>query len=322
MVRKVTVVLMQSEAIAARDDRPVSTPCNAHLSAIGSDDPLEYNKLMEWAKAPAEAFKVAEAKLPNTVEAFVIAPVTKEQYGAIFPASRDKMTKAQEEEVTQIHTSLNNTLQKEHGDDQFTSKNFGKVLKESKASFAVIIGHNNQGFMPLSDGHSVYLDDIQTQARENQRIIFVGCDSASYVSNKEVAGTIKDKITYEEAFKVGAAISAFIKNSKGPLSILDVQSEVDKTLNQQKRYKVALFIMKVACAVGTAIAVGLIIRKLDPCSDENKSSDCNKKQSKKGVTNGPLARRLSKGCSYAGESCYSQSVAFAPLVPNREDRRA
>jgi len=308
MVRKISIlflawaiVLAQSEAIAARDDRSVSTPCNAHLSAIGSDDPLEYNKLMEWAKAPAEALKVAEAKLPNTVETFVIAPVTKEQYGAIFPASKNKMTKAQEEEVTQIHTALENTLQKEHGDDQFTSKNFGKVLKESKASFAVVIGHNYQGSMPLSDGHSVYLDEIQTQARDDQRIIFVGCDSASYISNKEVAGTIKNKINYEEAFKIGAGISAFIKNSKGPLSIVDVQSEVDKTVNQQKLYKVALFIMKVACAVGTAIAVGLIIRKLDPCSDENKSSDCNKKRSEKGAPPVvPLRNALVKDAAIPG----------------------
>src|SRR6202030_1976364 len=94
MLRKIGVlilawatVLVQSEPIGARDDRPISNHCNARLSAIGSDDPLEYNKTMEWAAAPAQALSTASAKLPNPVATMVIAPVTLEQYGTIFPAS-------------------------------------------------------------------------------------------------------------------------------------------------------------------------------------------------------------------------------------------
>jgi hypothetical protein len=75
-------------------------------------------------------------------------------------------------------------------------------------------------------------------------------------------------VTYAEAFEIAHRMTEFITNAGGPVSLADIQSQLTKEATATK-YKVAFFAMKVACAVGAAIVIGIIIRELDPCTNKN-----------------------------------------------------
>jgi hypothetical protein len=260
------------------DERDITSHCNATLASLGSNQPHAYENYFEWTKAPDQAIKLTTEKLPNTVTTIAVAPVTAHEYNLLFGKSKDKsisrVTAAQNKEIKDVQSALKTRYGKDSGARQFTRDNLEKQLKEEGASFVIIIGHNDQGRFPLLDGKSVYLDDIVTKARPNQRIILISCDSATQASNKQLAATINRKVTYKEGFDIADRIASFIRAAGRPVSLSEVQVQLNKDVKQtQRNRKIAFFIMKAACVGGTAIIVALIVRELDPC-DGKESSNC------------------------------------------------
>jgi hypothetical protein len=150
------------------------------------------------------------------------------------------------------------------------------VLQAKVASFVIIIGHNDHGDLHLLDGSTLLLDDVVRGGRSDQRVILISCDSSSFVSGTGTAGTINRKISYGEAFKIARQISAFITAASGPISLAEIQGELDRQVNSTVlTHKVVFFIMKAACVGGTAVVVALLIRELDPCTHSDRS-DCPK----------------------------------------------
>ncbi len=295
--------------MAGQDDDGITTPCNAHMGSIGDTDPHAYEKYFEKEKVPQAALPLANEKLPNTVETIAIAPVTPEEYKILFVHDKDKaaqnLTEAQSNEVTGVQSALKDQFGRDHGDRDFDKDNYNKVLQAKAASFLIVIGHNEHGRLRLLDGNSVFLDDIVASAKPDQRVILISCDSAKQVSKKEQAATINREVTYDQAFGIAARVTAFIKGSPGPVSLAEVQSRLAKDEIVSKLMTLAFFVMKVACAGGAGIGIGLIIRTLDPCKDKN-SPKCSENKKKSNLV--PKDDRYSPGWNQAGAGLYPANV--------------
>jgi len=281
----VLVFFAQPFLIAQDDD--ISTPCNAHLASITSTEPHALEKYFEKDRVPPAAEAIANKKLPNTVETIAVAPVTADDYKAIFvrdeAKKKEPLTDAQNSEIADVQTELKAKLGKDHGDRDFTGDSYKKALQAKAASFIIVLGHNARGFLRLLDGKPVFLDEIATNAREDQRVIFISCESTKHVSAP--AGTISREITYDEGFGIAERLTKFIKSASGPLSLVEVQAFLSKDERIAKMKKLAFFVMKAACKVAGGVAVGivvaLIIRELDPCKDKD-SPDCSDGKTKDG----------------------------------------
>ena len=277
MLRNFSAILLSAAllfepAFAQQSEGNITTPCNAHLGSLTDTAPHAYEKYFEWAKVPEAAAKFANERLPNTVETIAIAPVTPDEYNAIFGSGKDKaaqsLTEAQQKEIETVQETLKEKFHKDHGDRDFDEKGYKKVLQDEASSFVIVIGHNEHGMLRLLDGNLVFLDDIVAGARPNQRVILISRDSAKHTSNKELAATINREVTYDEAFEIAGRVSTFIKGAGGPVSLVEIQSQLTKDAEStQTKHKIAFFVMKAVCGIGTAIVVALIIRALDPCKD-------------------------------------------------------
>jgi hypothetical protein len=286
MPRKLTAVLLSFVILLApalsvagqNEKREVTTPCNAHLASVTDNSPHAYEKYFEWRKAPKIAATDAGAKLPNTVAVIAVAPITAKDYTTIF--SRGKaddgkgVTEAQQKEIEAVQATLKTKFGKDQGDRDFSEKNYEKLLQAQSASFLIVVGHNEHGFMHLLDGSKVFLDDIARAAGPKQRVIMISCDSASHVSS-EAAATIKGRLTYDRAFAIAEHISNFITAAKGPVSLTDIKAELaENPTGVGAGLAISLFIMKAFCAGGALIVVALIIRQLDPCKDGSHTPGC------------------------------------------------
>jgi hypothetical protein len=286
MLRKLTAVLLAFvillapalSAASQADEREVTTPCNAHLASLSANSPFAYEKYFEWAKAPKVAAADANAKLPNTVALIAVAPVTAKDYTTIFSRGKAddsaRITEAQQQEIEAVQTTLKEKFGRDEGDRDFSEKNYKKMLQAQSASFLIVIGHNERGFMHLLDDSEIFLDEIAGSARPDQRVIMISCDSASYVSSP-AATAIKGKITYDRAFAIASHITDFIKTAKGPVSLTDIKDELaENPAGVGAGLAISLFIMKALCAGGALIVVGLLIRQLDPCKDDSHAPGC------------------------------------------------
>jgi len=286
MLRKLTAVLLAfvillapSFTLAGQDDeREVTIPCNARLASLSDNSPFAYEKYFEWEKAPKVADADASAKLPNTVALIAAAPVTAKDYKTIFSGGKADggagVTEAQQQEIEAVHATLKAKFGKDEGDRDFSGKNYEKMLRAQSASFLIVVGHNEGGYMHLLDGGKVFLDHIAAAARPDQRVIMISCDSASYVSSP-AAATINGKITYDRAFAIASHITDFIKAAKEPVALTDIKAELEENpTGVGAGLAISLFIMKALCTGGGLIVVGLLIRQLDPCKDDSHAPGC------------------------------------------------
>jgi len=262
----------------AADEQLISTPCRAHLGSLSATEPHAYEHYFEFDHVPAAASEMANAKLPNTVATIAVAPVTEADYRSVFGDGRSKesqgISPAQAQEIKTIRAALKSNYGRDEGDRDFKETNYKTVLEATAASFVIVIGHNDHGDLHLLNGSTLLLDDVVRGVRSDQRVILISCDSSSFVSGKGTAATINRKISYGEAFKIARQISAFITTASGPISVAEIQGELDRQVNATVlTHKVVFFIMKAACVGGMAVVVALLIRELDPCTDSDRS-DC------------------------------------------------
>jgi len=128
-------------------------------------------------ESPKTAAPDAGAKLPNTVALIAVAPVTVKDYRTIFSRSKDDeaagVTEAQQKEIEAVESTLKAKFGKDTGDRDFGGNNYKKALQAQSASFVIVIGHNERGFMHMLDGSRVFLDDIVGAARPDQRVIMI-----------------------------------------------------------------------------------------------------------------------------------------------------
>ena len=285
MIKRVAILLLTvcfawATALATDEER-ISTPCLAHMGSLGAAEPHAYERYFEFDHVPAAASEMANAKLPNTVATIAVAPVTEADYRSVFGEAKSKdqrqgISLGQAREVKAIRATLKSNYGRDEGDRDFNETNYKSVLQAKAASFVIVIGHNEHGQLHLLDGSGVLLDDVVRGVRSDQRVILISCDSSSFVSGNGTAATINRKISYGEAFKIARQIAAFITATSGPISLAEIQGQLDRQVNSTVRtHKVVFFIMEAACVGGTAVIVALLIRELDPCAHSDRS-DCPK----------------------------------------------
>ena len=267
------LVLCQMPESYAQANDAITTPCNAHLGSLASDDRFAYEKFFEHLSVPAAAAQYANTALPNTVSIIAVAPVTDDEYKTVFysRSSKEALTAAQTAEVANVQATLKQKLGRAYGDRDFVGTRYKTVLQANKSSFIIVIGHNENGFLRLLDGSVVYLDEIVANARPDQRVILISCESKKRAANATVAGTVDRKLTYTEAFDTADRVSNYIKSAGKALSLVEVQMFLAKTEQRAGTRKISFFVMKAACALTTAILVAIVIRELDPCHDNDKS---------------------------------------------------
>ena len=263
------------------ESRRIETHCNEMMSYLGKDP--KYVKRFYFAEIPPPASKVAETPLRSTVHTFVVAPTTTAEYSTIFAresgtSSNKKpipITAAQSDEVATIQVQLKTILKREGVDSQLNEKSVGSAIKDSQASYIILIGHNEEGWFRFLDGSRILLDEIVSSARSDQRVILLSCGSSQRMSKQsaEMAAGVSADLTYAQAFELAARIQKVIESSKGEISLGAVKTQLQKaTSDIQFKHEIGYFIMKAACFGGTLILVALVISALDPCHHDK---NCN-----------------------------------------------
>lgn len=261
---------------APAQDKPIQSHCNALLSGLGrgshGDDYYD-----DWVfhNAPKEAATVVSTVLPNTVATFIVSPTNEEEYHKIFkpdsPTSNqtENLTQTQASELRSVKASLKDTLGRDRPDD-LSGNSVAARIRAAPASFVIVVGHNDKGDFRFPDGTSTTIDSMAQAARPDQRLIFISCRAAEYLTQPNSAGARRE-LTYPEAFRIAKSIENQIAAIPVGLSIDGVKQRLESTeASIGVQYQVTYFLMKAACALGAAIVVALFISLADPCLHKDK----------------------------------------------------
>jgi hypothetical protein len=273
-----TLLLAASIAIAPlsafADERQIETPCQAHMSFIGGG---EYLPHFYHETPPSEAVSVLGKPLRTTVDTFLVAPVDPDEYARVFgsrgstPAT---ITQAQSAEITKIKQRLQSDFHRSSGNRDINQDNYKTVINNSKSSYILIAGHNDNGFFHFLDGSTTLLDDLVTAARPDQRLIFLSCKAESRLSNQSArkAAATQYDLTYDQAFEIATKIQQYIASAGSDVSLAAIREFLQKAESQSTfRYKVGVLATKAACATGAVILIALVISGGVPCL---KKDDC------------------------------------------------
>jgi hypothetical protein len=254
--------------------RQVETPCQAHMSFIGGG---EYFPHFYHEDPPAEAQPVLGKPLHDTVETFLVAPINSDEYVRVFgqkgsaPAT---ITQAQSTEITKIKQRLQADFHRTAGNRDINGDNYKRVIGDSKSSYVLIVGHNDDGFFHFLDGSTTLLDDLVTAARPDQRLVLLSCKAESRLSNQSAkkAAATQYELTYAQAFDIATKVQQFIASAGSDISLGAIRDFLQGSEAQSSvRYKVGVFATKAVCAAGAIIVIALVISAAAPCL---KKDDC------------------------------------------------
>lgn len=266
------IVVSPMEALG--QDKPVRSHCQVALAGLSGDGSDYYDNYL-FTHLPKQAESVARARLQNTVSTFVVAPINADQYRNIFHYTgrsakhAGDLTQAQASELVALQVSLKQTLGRDHPDD-LSADSVEARIKADPSSFVMVVGHNDKGQFPFANGPGTTIDLMAQAARPDQRLIFISCGAAKHLTQPNAIGTRRD-LTYPEAFQIAKNIETYITSLPAGLSLDDVKHRLQSAETKiGVNYRVKYFVMKAACAGGTAIVVALLITVLDPCLHKDK----------------------------------------------------
>jgi hypothetical protein len=274
MASALTWLLIALPLHAPAQDKPVQSHCQVAMAGITGDGRDYFDNFL-YTHPLQQAASIASAHLPNAVSTFVVAPTNVEQYRNIFQSSGGNsappgdLTQAQASELKSVQSSLKQVLGRDRPDD-LTNNSFAARIKADRAAFVLVVGHNDKGRFRFADGSETAIDLIAQAARPDQRVIFISCEASSHLTQPNAAGTRRE-LTYPEAFQIAKSIQTYIESMPAGLSLDAVKQRLESAeTNAEFKYQVKYFVMKAACAGGTAILVALFISLLDPCLHKDK----------------------------------------------------
>ena len=235
---------------------------------------LEVEASVRAAQAIAAEKKADETRntlLRPSVDAFLIAPTTPEEYGRIFGtngARPQDLTTAQSSEISGIRRQMQAGFGQSTGSRNLNSRNFKTVIANSPSSFILILGHNDKGFFRFLDGSSAALDDLVAASKPGQRMIIVSCKAEAMLSNQaapKVAATRHD-LTYGQAFEIAETVQKYVASAGAQVSLEMVRQALQSAESKSRfTYNLGILVRPAVFATG-AIVIALVISGGVPCA--------------------------------------------------------
>ncbi len=278
----VTLLLQSGTSLASEQQNAkprLYDHCEHALAYI--TDEYQFYKTLYFKQPPKEAISRVDSPQSQVIETIVVAPVTGDEYKNLYFQKEERdnpLTPVQAAEVAEVKEKLNGTFGLESGDRTINSKNYRDRIKQSKASFVILIGHNDMQHFHFLDGSAIPLDLLLSSVRPEQSLILISCESTKVIDPHKwanIAGVNSD-LTYPQAFDLAQKLSKSIGTSPTKVSLADVRQQVQKeNAVQQIKYLVGYLLVKLACFGGPGIGAALVISAIDPCKDESKKNSAN-----------------------------------------------
>lgn len=220
--------------------------------------------------AEKKADDTRNAILRPSVDTFLIAPVTSEEYVRIYGTNGTRpqdLTTAQSSEISGIRRQMQAGFGQSTGSRNLNSRNFKTVIANSHSSFILILGHNDKGFFRFLDGSSAPLDDLVTASKPDQRMIIVSCKAEAMLSNQaapRVAATQHD-LTYAQAFEIAEKVQKYVASAGAHVSLEMVRQALQSAESRSRfTYNMGILVRPAVFASG-AIVIALVISGGVPC---------------------------------------------------------
>lgn len=108
-------------------------------------------------------------------------------------------------------------------------------VKNTEASFMIIIGHNEGGRLRLLDGSSIHLNDLAARVRDRGALpVIVSCKSREYTTVPAVG--LPFAVTYSEAVALAAHVNRVLSRlaTEHKLNLTDLQAALESQVNAFK----------------------------------------------------------------------------------------
>ncbi len=255
-------------SLIAQEPSGIRSQCDLHLSYLG--DKYDVAGVIGFATPPASALDDANHGLPSTVSTVVIAPTNVDEYNRMFPSSA---TSGNVEEIRDVAARLQQ-MSLAAGSD-WNGDNFEARLKQSKASYIILVGHNDGGNFIFTNGSNLLLADmVVTASDQKKRLIVLSCRAKNYVPKGTPATS--GEISYPEALVIAGKLSKFIEGRNGATSLSEINSQLTPIEGQATQHFRWKYIIVAGCkAAVSGVAIALLVYAL---SDDDKKKKKNKNQ--------------------------------------------
>jgi len=258
-------------SLIAQEPSGIRSQCDLHLSYLG--DKYDVTEVIGFTTPPASALVEASRGLPSAVNTVVIAPTNVDEYNKMFPTSA---TSGNVEEIRDIAGRLQQMSLAAASD--WNRDNFEARLKQSKASYIILVGHNDGGNFIFNNGSNLLLADmVVTASEQKKRLIVLSCRAKNYVPKGTPATS--GEISYPEALVIADKVSKFIESRNGDTSLSEINSQLTPIEDQATQHFKWKYIIVAGCkAAVSGVAIALLVYAL---SDDDKKKKKNKKQIEK-----------------------------------------
>ncbi len=245
----------------------LNSPCNIHLSYLGA----KYDPVKEYAyDAPPEvAHEAATHRVEPTVSTYIVAPASTAEFARIFGR---EPSSGEVDDMNAFQTKAKGALGAEALRHQLTSKSYEGMLRESKSSFEILVGHNDGGSFKFQDGSAMDLADmLGTAFKYNKQLILVSCRAVQNSGVKDALGTTRE-ITYPEGLFIAERLASAIRGTQGDLSISGVRERLQAIEDKADfKFNVKYLILQICGAVAAGVVIALVIYILDDDRKKRKS---------------------------------------------------
>lgn len=222
---------------------------------------------------PAEAAQTARVPVAGRLATINQLPATTDEFSRVF--STAKVTATDRQQMADAAAYLK-SLGMGRGLTEITAKTFDEFLQKTDATWVAIIGHNEGGEFRFLDGSTEHIALLERSCSLRGKLcIFISCNSRDYIETDSRLGMSRE-LTLKEGLYVAHRLNSIIGASTSQLSIVDVANQVARvSRNANIRFHVAYLALKGCGAMGTSIAVGLVIHSAE-CLDRKRGCSTGK----------------------------------------------
>ncbi len=255
-------------SLVAQEPSQIRSQCDLHLSYLG--DKYDVAHVIGFTTPPANALEEANRGFPSSVSTVVVAPTNVDEYNRMFPRSA---TTGSVEEIKDVADRLKQMSLTAASD--WNGDNFEARVGESKASYIILVGHNDGGDFIFNNGSHLLLADMVVKASDQKkRLIVLSCRAKNYVPKGSPATS--REISYPEALFIADKLSKFIEGRSGATSLSEINSQLTPIEEHASQHFMWKYIIVAGCkAAASGVAIALLIYFL---SDDDKKKKKNKNQ--------------------------------------------
>jgi hypothetical protein len=253
-----------NNAVRAGDQyQHLNSPCNIHLAYLGA----KYDPVREYAydTPPQAAHEAASRQLEPTISTHIVAPTTTDEFARMFGR---EPSSSEVNDMNAFQVKAKASLTQATRMHQLMASDFEAILKESKSSFEILVGHNDGGSFKFPDGSAMDLADmLGTAWKYGKQLIVVSCKAVQNSGVNDVLGTTRE-ITYPEGLFIAEALAQSIQRTTGGLSVASVREQLTEIEKKAVfKFNVKYLVLRICGAAAAGIVIALVIYILD---DERK----------------------------------------------------